>query len=172
MKRHSAIAGALKPTSGEVFFKDERITGEPQHVVAKVILAANREEGASVVLVEQNSQIALQIAHRAYVLEAGKLARPRSSSRRFEMRLNPRRRPPVSCTWSTSASARENDRVRRREDRRAARGVGAQAGRLKLRWSFAPPPSLSRTCPKPSWGRTRGRRPGPSPPLEVRSSFW
>jgi branched-chain amino acid transport system ATP-binding protein len=39
--------------------------------IARMIVAINREDGVSVVLVEQNSRLALRISHRAYVLETG-----------------------------------------------------------------------------------------------------
>jgi branched-chain amino acid transport system ATP-binding protein len=47
--------------------------------IARAIIAINREEGVAVVLVEQNSRMALQISHRAYVLETGTLAMQGSS---------------------------------------------------------------------------------------------
>jgi branched-chain amino acid transport system ATP-binding protein len=39
--------------------------------IARMIVAINREDGVGVVLVEQNSRLALRISHRAYVLETG-----------------------------------------------------------------------------------------------------
>ena len=41
--------------------------------IARMIVAINREDGVSVVLVEQNSRLALRISHRAYVLETGNI---------------------------------------------------------------------------------------------------
>ena len=41
--------------------------------IARIVQAINREQGVSVLLVEQNASLALQIADRAYVLEAGRL---------------------------------------------------------------------------------------------------
>src|SRR5437899_12326055 len=42
--------------------------------IARAILAINREEKVAVVLVEQNSRMALKVSTRAYVLETGPVA--------------------------------------------------------------------------------------------------
>jgi len=42
--------------------------------IARAILAINREEKVAVVLVEQNSRMALKVSTRAYVLETGQVA--------------------------------------------------------------------------------------------------
>ena len=42
--------------------------------IARAIAAINGEDGVSVILVEQNSRMALKISHRAYVLETGGVA--------------------------------------------------------------------------------------------------
>src|SRR5262249_46634786 len=42
--------------------------------IAKAIATINREEGISVVLVEQNSRMALKVSSRGYVLETGRVA--------------------------------------------------------------------------------------------------
>jgi branched-chain amino acid transport system ATP-binding protein len=42
--------------------------------IARLITAVNREDGVSVILVEQNSRMALRIASHAYVLETGHVA--------------------------------------------------------------------------------------------------
>lgn len=39
--------------------------------IVKIISRINKEQGVSVVLVEQNSEIALRLSHHAYVLETG-----------------------------------------------------------------------------------------------------
>ena len=39
--------------------------------IARSIVAINRDEGVSVLLVEQNSRMALSISHRAYALTTG-----------------------------------------------------------------------------------------------------
>jgi branched-chain amino acid transport system ATP-binding protein len=41
---------------------------------ARAIVEINRDEGISVVLVEQNSRMALKISNRAYALETGRIA--------------------------------------------------------------------------------------------------
>jgi branched-chain amino acid transport system ATP-binding protein len=42
--------------------------------IARLIAAVNREDGVSVILVEQNSRMALRISAHAYVLETGRVA--------------------------------------------------------------------------------------------------
>lgn len=42
--------------------------------IARSIVSINREEGVSVILVEQNSRMALKISNRAYALETGEVA--------------------------------------------------------------------------------------------------
>jgi branched-chain amino acid transport system ATP-binding protein len=42
--------------------------------IARAILAINREDKVSIVLVEQNSRMALKLSKRAYVLETGRIA--------------------------------------------------------------------------------------------------
>jgi branched-chain amino acid transport system ATP-binding protein len=49
--------------------------------IAKAIVDINREEKVSIILVEQNSRMALKISHRAYVLVTGKVAIEGESSR-------------------------------------------------------------------------------------------
>ncbi len=48
----------------------------PQMVreIARAVLAINRDEKVTVILVEQNSRMALQLSTRAYVLETGRVA--------------------------------------------------------------------------------------------------
>ena len=41
--------------------------------IARSILAINKDEGVSVVLVEQNSRMALSISHRAYAMTTGSI---------------------------------------------------------------------------------------------------
>ena len=54
---------------------DEPSQGLAPRIVADVfgIIAAERREGVSVLLVEQNARMALKIAHRGYVLETGRI---------------------------------------------------------------------------------------------------
>jgi branched-chain amino acid transport system ATP-binding protein len=42
--------------------------------IARAVVEINRDEGISVILVEQNSRMALKISSRAYVLETGRIA--------------------------------------------------------------------------------------------------
>lgn len=42
--------------------------------IAKIITMLNKNEGVSIVLVEQNSKMALKISERAYIIELGKIA--------------------------------------------------------------------------------------------------
>jgi len=42
--------------------------------IARAIVAINREDGVSLVLVEQNSRMALRVSSRAYALETGRVA--------------------------------------------------------------------------------------------------
>jgi branched-chain amino acid transport system ATP-binding protein len=42
--------------------------------IARAIVEINRDEGISVILVEQNSRMALKISNRAYALETGRIA--------------------------------------------------------------------------------------------------
>jgi branched-chain amino acid transport system ATP-binding protein len=48
--------------------------------IFELIVTINRESGAAVLLVEQNAVAALQISHRAYVLESGRVAISGSSA--------------------------------------------------------------------------------------------
>ena len=61
----------------KLLLMDEPSLGLAPHLVreiARAILAVNREERVAVVLVEQNSRMALKISTRAYVLETGQVA--------------------------------------------------------------------------------------------------
>ena len=40
----------------------------------RVVTEMNRDEGLTVLVVEQNANIALEVSHRAYVLEVGRVA--------------------------------------------------------------------------------------------------
>jgi branched-chain amino acid transport system ATP-binding protein len=42
--------------------------------IFEIVRALNRDEGTAVLLVEQNANLALDVSHRAYVLEAGRVA--------------------------------------------------------------------------------------------------
>ncbi len=42
--------------------------------IARILVEINKEQGVSIVLVEQNAELALELARHAYVLETGKVA--------------------------------------------------------------------------------------------------
>lgn len=42
--------------------------------IARAIVAINRDDGTTIILVEQNSRMALRISHRAYALSLGRIA--------------------------------------------------------------------------------------------------
>jgi branched-chain amino acid transport system ATP-binding protein len=68
---------------------------EPSMGLAPVLVEAifdaieqlNRARGLTILLVEQNAAMALQIAHRGYVLETGRIVLMGSAA---ELRVNPR----------------------------------------------------------------------------------
>jgi branched-chain amino acid transport system ATP-binding protein len=55
--------------------------------IFNIIRTLNQEQGTTILLVEQNAQAALQVAHRAYVLETGKIS---MSGNAHEMLHDPR----------------------------------------------------------------------------------
>jgi branched-chain amino acid transport system ATP-binding protein len=71
-----AIARALM-SSPRIILVDEPSIGLAPIMVAAIfdILAALNKEGYAILLAEQNVRLALKCAHRAYVLEAGKVIR-------------------------------------------------------------------------------------------------
>lgn len=71
-----AIARALMANPKFLLFDEPSLGLAPIIVeqVMDVIVEINRKEGVSVMLVEQNANMALSIAHRGYVIENGKLA--------------------------------------------------------------------------------------------------
>jgi branched-chain amino acid transport system ATP-binding protein len=71
-----AIARALM-SRPRLLLLDEPSLGLAPLVIREVfqqLARLNREDGTTMLLVEQNANLALDIAHRAYVLEAGELA--------------------------------------------------------------------------------------------------
>lgn len=71
-----AIGRALMAKPALLLMDEPSLGLAPQVVreIARAILSINRDDGVSVVLVEQNSRMALRVSHRAYALETGKIA--------------------------------------------------------------------------------------------------
>ncbi|WP_077213314.1 ABC transporter ATP-binding protein [Bacillus dakarensis] len=61
----------------KVYLFDEPSLGIAPLVIAEIaqmIKRLNEEEGATILLVEQNANLALKLSHRAYILETGKIS--------------------------------------------------------------------------------------------------
>ncbi len=71
-----AMARALMARPRLLLLDEPSLGLAPQVVreIARAILAVNREDGVTVVLVEQNSRMALTLSSRAYVFETGRVA--------------------------------------------------------------------------------------------------
>ncbi len=71
-----AIGRALMARPKALLLDEPSLGLAPQLVreIGRAIRAINRDDGVTVILVEQNSRMALQISTRAYVLETGKVA--------------------------------------------------------------------------------------------------
>ena len=70
------VIGRALMAKPKLLLLDEPSLGiEPKLVqdIARSIVAINRDEGVSVLLVEQNSRMALSISHRAYAMATGKV---------------------------------------------------------------------------------------------------
>jgi branched-chain amino acid transport system ATP-binding protein len=70
-----AIARALL-SRPKLLMLDEPSLGLAPNLVReifRIVEAINRDEGTAVLLVEQNAHLALQVAHRGYVLETGRI---------------------------------------------------------------------------------------------------
>lgn len=71
-----AISRALMAKPRLLLLDESSLTIAPKLVqdIARSIVAINRDEGVSVLLVEQNSRMALSISKRAYAMTVGSLA--------------------------------------------------------------------------------------------------
>ena len=77
------------------------------------IITEINEQGTTVLLVEQNAQQALPRAHRAYVLETGRIVKVRAAGRscsptrpsRTPTSASPERRRPVPERWPAATAA-------------------------------------------------------------------
>ncbi|MDR7481826.1 MAG: ABC transporter ATP-binding protein [Armatimonadota bacterium] len=71
-----AIGRALMARPRVLLLDEPSLGLAPQVVreIARTILTINREDGATVVLVEQNAHMALRLSGRAYVLQTGQVA--------------------------------------------------------------------------------------------------
>jgi branched-chain amino acid transport system ATP-binding protein len=70
-----AIARALMSRPRMLLLDEPSLGLAPMvtRVLFEIIATINRQEGTTIVLVEQNAHLALQMAHAAYVLEAGRI---------------------------------------------------------------------------------------------------
>ena len=82
------ISGLLKPKTGSITFLGQSIAGvraheivkkgisqvpEGRRIYAEMTVMEHRALGTTVLLIEQNANMALSIANRAYVLETGRI---------------------------------------------------------------------------------------------------
>ena len=100
--------------------------------IARSIVAINRDEKVSVLLVEQNSRMALRISQRAYALTTGKVALSGNSAEllnddRIKTALS-RRRDLRRMPMRHSRHQPEHHRLDDREDRRGGAARAASPG--------------------------------------------
>ena len=81
------ISGLVRPQQGSIRLEGADITRAAAHEIVRrgilqcpegrrifrIIRQINREEGVSILLVEQNARIALALAHRTHVIERGEI---------------------------------------------------------------------------------------------------
>ena len=81
-----AIARALMSRPRLLLLDEPSLGIAPKLVqdIARSIVEINREENVSVLLVEQNSRMALRISHRAYALSTGEIVLQGKSSELLE----------------------------------------------------------------------------------------
>lgn len=77
-----AIGRCLMPKAKMILMDEPSIGLSPMMVkmIGKVISDINRNEGVSILLVEQNTRLALRLAQKGYVLETGKVSLEGNSS--------------------------------------------------------------------------------------------
>lgn len=89
-ERRNQLAGSLSGGEQQMLAIGRALMAQPQLLlldepslglapimvqeISKIILKINREEGISIILVEQNANLALRLCHHAYVLETGRIA--------------------------------------------------------------------------------------------------
>ena len=69
----------------------------------EILGALNRDQGISMLVVEQNASLALGIAHRGYVLETGSIVASGQRGRAREQRRRPPRLPGDLKPWPSSS---------------------------------------------------------------------
>ena len=70
-----AIGSALMARPKMILLDEPSLGLSPKLVkeIFEIIVRINRENGTTIVLVEQNANVALQVAHRGYILELGRI---------------------------------------------------------------------------------------------------
>ena len=147
--------------------------------VFALIATLNRENGLSILLVEQNIHRALELANRAYVLELGRVAMEGPSERILADRTlqdaylgqSRRCRGQLGAWNSGEVSCDEleltRESLKQRRSTMQSRLMGAIVAARLPRYGRAVPPrrkSCSATCPRAQGPTRRSPRPMKSPP--------